>query len=269
VAGLLALADLWRARPPRRDIWFVANVCEEGLGNLRGIRAAVERLRERVGAVIVLEGGAYGAVIHRGIGVVRYRISVATPGGHAWSNFGTPSAVHELVKVAAGIALMEVPNEPRTSFNIGEISGGTTINTIASSAYFLLDLRSADPDRLEQLCRRVKGIVSHYEKPPAVAFTVEEIGARPAGGIPADHPLVRIALESLNEAGTIGNGDKIMRAASTDANVPLSEGIPTVCIGLTAGHHAHRPDEYVEIAPLEQGILHCWLTIKGAVAWLP
>jgi di/tripeptidase len=233
------------------------------------MRAAVERLRERIGAVIVLEGGAYGAVIHRGIGVVRYRIHVTTPGGHAWSNFGTPSAVHELARVAAGIAAIQVPEEPRTSYNIGEIAGGTTINTIASSAHLLLDLRSADPEALEQLCRRVKGIVDDHQKPPAVAFSVDEIGARPAGAIPPEHPLVSITLASLVEAGFTSNGDKIVRAASTDANVPLAEGIPTVCIGLTAGHHAHRLDEYIEIAPLEQGLLHCWLAVKGAVAWLP
>lgn len=269
VAGLLALAELCRERVPSRDVWFVANVCEEGLGNLRGMRAAVTQLQDKIGAVIVLEGGAYGAVIHRGIGVVRYRISVTTPGGHAWSNFGTPSAVHELCKVAVDIAALEVPTEPRTSFNIGEIAGGTTINTIASSAHFLLDLRSEDPITLSRLSRDVKDVVAKRQKLPEIKIDVEEIGARPAGGIPDHHPLVQLALRSLVEVGYEGNGDKIMRAASTDANVPLSLGIPTVCIGLTVGHHAHRLDEYIEIAPLAQGLQHCWLTIKGAIAWLP
>jgi tripeptide aminopeptidase len=269
VAGLLALAELWREQSPRRDIWVVANVCEEGLGNLRGMRAVVNQLREHIGAAIVLEGGAYGAVIHRGIGVVRYRITVTTPGGHAWSNFGTPSAVHELCKVAADIAALEVPSEPRTSFNIGEIAGGTTINTIASSAHLLLDLRSEEPITLSRLSRDVKAIVAARRKSPEIAIDVEEIGARPAGGISDHHPLVQLALRSLIEVGYDGNSDKIMRAASTDANVPLSVGIPTVCIGLTVGHHAHRLDEYIEIAPLAQGIQHCWLTMKGALAWLP
>lgn len=269
VAGLLALAELWREQSPSRDIWFVANVCEEGLGDLRGMKEAVRTLKSDIGAVVVLEGGAYGAVIHRGIGVMRYRITVTTPGGHAWSNFGTPSAVHELCKVAVDIAALEVPQEPRTSFNIGEIAGGTTINTIAASAHFLLDLRSEDPTTLTRLSRDVKAIVAKRKQMPDIAIEVEEIGARPAGGISDQHPLVQIALRSLREAGYTGENDKIMRAASTDANVPLSQGIPTVCIGVTVGHHAHRLDEYIEISPLSQGLQHCWLTTKGAIAWLP
>ncbi len=269
VAGLLALAELWREQSPSRDIWFVANVCEEGLGDLRGMKAAVQELKAQIGAVVVLEGGAYGAVIHRGIGVMRYRITVTTPGGHAWSNFGTPSAVHELCKVAVDIAALDAPQEPRTSFNIGEIAGGTTINTIAAAAHLLLDLRSEDPAILNRLARDVKTIVAKRQQVPNIAIEMEEIGARPAGGIPDQHPLVRIALHSLTEAGYTGDSDKIMRAASTDANVPLSLGIPTICIGLTVGHHAHRLDEYIEIPPLAQGLQHCWLTTKGAIAWLP
>lgn len=261
VAGLLRLAACLAKGQPRRDVWFVANVGEEGLGNLNGMWTVVRRLRARLGAVVVLEGGAYGSVIHRAIGVERRRIVVEAGGGHSWSDFGKPSAIHELCRIGTAIAALKVPKKPRTSYNLGMIEGGTSINTIAPQATALLDLRSEEPKALKKLASKVDGILRkrwHKE----VKVRSELIGERPAGAIPATHPLVRAALDSLK---ALGYRNPLLRAASTDANVPLALGIPTVCIGLSVGHNAHRVDEYIEVAPLKEGLQHCYLVVLAAL----
>lgn len=265
VAGLISVAEALIAAQPRpRDIWFVANVGEEGLGNLSGMWSAMKRLRARLGAAVILEGGSYGSVIHRGIGVARRRISVRCEGGHAWSDFGSASAIHELCRIGARIAAIQPPTEPRTSYNIGSIEGGRSINTIAEQASLLLDMRSEEPVMLDRLARRIDRMVAAASR-PGVEVSSEAIGERPAGGIPADHPLVQGAIASLRG---LGHPEPTRRAASTDANVPLALGIPALCIGLAEGHNAHRLDEFVDVAPLDRGLLHVLQVLEEADAFL-
>ncbi|MBA3531053.1 MAG: M20/M25/M40 family metallo-hydrolase [Ardenticatenales bacterium] len=261
VAGLLTLAKQLRAQPLRRDIWLAANVGEEGLGNLNGMWTVVRRLEKQLGAVIVLEGGAYGTIIHRGIGVKRRQLIVETAGGHAWSDFGTPSAIHELCRLGGAIAALTVPEEPRTSFNLGVIEGGTSINTIAARASALLDMRSEEPTALQRLEAQVDRLVAQARR-SGVTVTSKSMGDRPAGGISPTHPLVGAAVESL---AWLEEPPPSLRAASTDANVPLALGLPAVCIGLTVGHNAHRLDEYVELGPLKNGVQHVYLVIVAAL----
>ena len=260
-AGLLRLAALLGEQTPRRDVWVVANVCEEGLGNLKGMWTVMRRLQPKIGAVVVLEGGTYGSVIHQAIGVHRRRLTVTTDGGHSWSDFGTPSAIHELCRVGAALAGMKVPKKPRTSYNLGMIEGGTSINTIAATATALLDLRSEVPKGLQKLTDKVDRILVQVRR-KGVELHSEVIGERPAGLISLKHPLVQAALSSLD---WVGHDDPQPRMASTDANVPLSMGIPTVCIGVTVGQNAHRLDEYIELTPLKNGLQHCYLTILAAL----
>jgi acetylornithine deacetylase/succinyl-diaminopimelate desuccinylase-like protein len=125
------------------DIVAVADVGEEGLGNLCGARAAVERYRENLGAVIVIDGDI-GQITHIAVGSKRWRITVRGPGGHSFGDFGTPSAIHGLSRIIAALSEMEVPQKPKTTFNVGTIEGGTSINTIAAHATALLDMRSTD-----------------------------------------------------------------------------------------------------------------------------
>lgn len=265
VAGLISLAEALAAAQRRpRDIWFVANVGEEGLGNLSGMWSAMHRLKERLGAAVILEGGSFGSVIHRGIGVARRRIGVRCEGGHAWSDFGAASAIHELCRIGASIAAIRPPTEPRTSYNIGRIEGGRSINTIAEQASLLLDLRSEDPIMLDRLARRIDRLVAAAGR-PGVEVTSEAIGERPAGGIPEEHPLVRGAIESLR---ALGHPEPTRRAASTDANVPLAIGIPALCIGLAEGHNAHRLDEFVDVGPLDRGLLHVLQVLEEVDGYL-
>lgn len=245
VAGLLHLAEsLVRHKLARTgDTWFVANVGEEGLGDLRGMRAAVDRLHTRIGAAIALEGTGQDRVIHAAIGVRRYRIEVTTPGGHSWQDFGAPSAIHVLARIAEQITRLEVPREPRTTFNIGVIEGGTSVNTIAQHAALLLDLRSVLPTHLSALVRQVEQIIDRMRiATPAAAIRLETVGNRPAGSIPTDHPLVRAATAAYAAIGlSVSYG-----VGSTDANIPLSRDIPAVCVGVGVGEYAHRLDEYIE-----------------------
>ncbi|MBI4630319.1 MAG: M20/M25/M40 family metallo-hydrolase [Chloroflexi bacterium] len=121
------------------DLWLAANVCEEGLGDLRGMRKVVERFGDSVKATIIIEGMSFGRVIHGAIGVHRFRITAQAEGGHSWSKFGNPSAIHGLIKLANHIVEMDVPKKPKTTYNIGVIRGGTSVNTIANEASLELD----------------------------------------------------------------------------------------------------------------------------------
>ncbi len=251
VAGLFGL--LWelrqRGRTPPGDIWLVANVGEEGLGDLCGMRAVVERFGEQVGAYIVLEGMALGQIYHRGLGVKRYRLVVRTAGGHSWVDFGRPSAIHELAAMITELSAFVLPEEPRTTFNVGVIAGGTTVNTIADQAHLELDLRSEDAQVLDRLSTQVENLVIAGKR-PGVRCEYEVIGQRPSGYISPDEPLVRLAARSLENLGFQPH----FNVGSTDANIPLSLGLPAICLGLTTGGGAHTRDEYIHISPLTQGL---------------
>ena len=251
VAGLSALAWLLQERGIRLpgDVWLVANVGEEGLGNLRGMKAVVERFEGRAKAYVVLEGMALGQVYHRALGVRRYRIRMHTPGGHSWIDYGRPSAVHELSALAARITALKVPSAPRTTLNVGKIAGGTSVNTIAAEAELELDLRSERWETLAAVAAQVEQLAIATRR-EGVEVEVTIIGERPAGELPAQHPLVRLAQACLQEEGLPSN----LNIGSTDANQPLSQGLPAVTIGLTTGSGAHTVHEYINIEPLAKGL---------------
>lgn len=253
VAGLLHLAQAFQRfdLPNQGDVWFVANVGEEGLGDLRGIRAAVDRLRDQIGAVIALEGCDFGTLHHQAIGVRRYKIEVTAPGGHSWGNFGTPSAIHVLARLAARISELEVPRSPRTTFNIGVISGGTSVNTIAQQASMLLDMRSVSAGALADLVAQVDRLIrAAAGEHGGVQVRAQVVGDRPSGTIPRDHALVQAAVAAYQSVGASVS----YQQSSTDANIPLSQGIPAVCVGLTDGGNAHRSDEFIIPANLGRGM---------------
>jgi hypothetical protein len=157
VAALLWLGRQLQQRRPVVDVWLVANTGEEGNGDLRGMRAAVDRLAGQIGACIVIEGMGLSRVVHRALGSRRFRIEVTAPGGHSWSDFGAASAVHVLVQLAADLTRLKASAQPRTTFNIGVVEGGTSINTIAQQASLELDLRSEDPAALNAIVAQANG----------------------------------------------------------------------------------------------------------------
>ncbi|MFV9507287.1 MAG: M20/M25/M40 family metallo-hydrolase [Oscillochloridaceae bacterium umkhey_bin13] len=253
LAGLIHVAQAMQRHdlPNQGDIWFVANIGEEGLGDLRGMRAAVDRLRDQIGRVIVLEGCDFGTLHHQAIGVRRYRIEAHSPGGHSWGNFGTPSAIHALVRLAARITDLAVPRNPRTTFNLGVIEGGTSVNTIAESASMLLDMRSVGTAALDELINQVDRLVAAAANESSeITWKVTTVGNRPSGVISREHPLVHAAVSAYHWVGAHVS----FQQSSTDANIPLSQGIPAVCIGLTDGGNAHRHDEFILPANLGRGL---------------
>lgn len=265
VAGLLALAGLFldSNMRPDNDVWFVANVCEEGLGDLRGMRRVVERFG-RSASYIVIEGGSYGHVFHRAIGVRRFRLTVKTPGGHSWGDFGSPSAIHILGRIIDGLSRVQLPQEPKTTINVGVVEGGTTVNSIAAQASCLIDMRSMDPGLLKQLVADVEEIVSDCTEARDVSATLTQIGNRPAGTLPEQTPLVTWAADALR---LFGCDEVYFMAGSTDANIPISMGIPSVCIGLANSGNTHRFDEFLDPARLPEGLSQLLLLTLAAAGW--
>ena len=231
------------------DIWFVANICEEGLGDLRGMKAVVDRFGADVQAYLVLEGLSLGYVYNRAVGVKRYRITAKTAGGHSWSDYGKPSAIHELSRLIMELTSLELPSHPRTTMNVGKISGGTSVNVIASEAWMELDLRSEGQESLAELVRVVEKIIRDGTK-PEVKFEAEVIGQRPAGEMDANHPLIKLAVACLHEQGL----DAVLTSGSTDANIPLSKGYPAVVLGVTTGGGGHTVNEFINTEPVEKGL---------------
>jgi acetylornithine deacetylase/succinyl-diaminopimelate desuccinylase-like protein len=261
VASLLTLARFFQQQKimPECDLWFVATTGEEGLGDLKGMKCAFRRLKPRVGCVINLEGLAFGHIYHAGIAVRRLRITATAEGGHSWLHFGRPNAIHGLVELGARIVGMRPPQSPRTTYNIGVIEGGHSVNSIAGYASLWLDLRSEDPKALETLEQHVRAHVDAVTKHD-LNFTIEIVGDRPAGSIPADHPLVLGAMRALEVVGTQG----VLETGSTDGNIPLAEGCPAITIGITRGGNAHRLDEYIETSPVESGLRQLILLVLAA-----
>ncbi len=249
VAALLAIKDILCAQHLPADIWFVANVREEGLGDLGGIRAAYEKLGPRLGLAMIIEGIALGRIYHAGIAVRRLKITCRTPGGHSWLHFGRPSAIHGLMRLGAQITMIQPPISPRTTYNIGVIEGGRSVNSIAANASLLLDMRSEDPEMLATLERQIRAMVDSC-RAPEMEFEVKVVGDRPAGSIPISHPLVQAACQASELAGI----QPVLESGSTDANALLAAGLPTVTVGVAHGGNAHRTDEYIETASTLDGM---------------
>jgi acetylornithine deacetylase/succinyl-diaminopimelate desuccinylase-like protein len=231
------------------DLWLVANTGEEGLGDLRGMRAVVDHFGADVLAYLIIEGLSLGYIQHRALGVLRYRISSKTTGGHSWSDYGQPSALHELSNLVTQLTTIPLPDSPRTTMNVGRMGGGTSINAIAADAWLELDLRSESPQVLTELAQRVEQLVETAGR-PKVRMEAEMIGRRPAGDLPANHPLVNLAKDCLREQGI----EPKLMIGSTDANVPLSRGLPAVVLGVTNGGGAHTNGEFIYTQPVGRGM---------------
>jgi tripeptide aminopeptidase len=260
VATLIELASILdeaQVKTPG-DLLLVANVGEEGLGNLRGIRAICDRFGDELGGVIAIEGHNVGRVTHGAVGSKRIRVTVCGPGGHSWGAFGQPSAIHELGLIIADISKLNVPEDPKTTFNVGLIEGGVSVNTIAPRASAVIDMRSVDPAALNRVSSEVVQIVGRRQS-DLISTQIEVLGERPAGWIDASARIVQTASSILRELGI----EPVLNASSTDANIPISRGIPAICIGLTHGSGAHRVEESIEIAPIEQGVLQLALLVSA------
>jgi len=272
VAALLALARaLQFARvKPERTLLFVSDVGEEGEGNLRGMRAIVDNYRERLKAVVVLDGSGTDHVTTKALASRRLEALITGPGGHSWSDFGMPNPINALVRSSVRFINTKVPASPRTTFNIGQIEGGTSVNSIPHEARLKVDIRSESEDeltRLESALREciIAGVRDEMDSARdrskgKLEWKVELLGSRPGGELPSDSPLLA-ALRAADEI--VGNESRVERS-STDANIPLSLGIDAISIGAGgSGGGAHSLQEWYDSAGRETGMKRALLTILG------
>ncbi len=243
--GLAALVAIARAMndpqlKTRKTFLFVADVGEEGEGNLRGMRRLIETYGSRLRYLVALDGSSIDHVTSAALASHRVEVSVSGPGGHSWSDFGAPNPIHALARGIARFAATPVPRTPRTSFNVGEIQGGTSVNAIPSRASIKVDLRSESDVELGTLAAALEAAIQagvdeemaaarERGVPVADGLAIETkvMGIRPGGELPEDSPL----LAALYAADAyLANRSRIERA-STDANLPLSLGIPAIALG--------------------------------------
>ncbi len=267
LTALLAIAAALRYAniTPPIPILFAANVGEEGEGDLRGMRHLFERgpYRTRIAAAIILEGGGNNAAVTRALGSLRFRVTITGPGGHSWADAGAPNPILILSQALAQIAALKLPTSPLTTINVGHISGGTSINSIPESATALLDLRSTDPAQLISTATDIHAIFndiiatqSTTNSPPKLH--IETIGNRPAAALPDDSPILH-TLRAVDRHLVLRTEPRL---GSTDANIPLSRGIPAVALGSGGnGGGIHTLQEWYDPTGRETALRRILLTL--------
>lgn len=229
-------------------ITFVADVGEEGLGDLRGMKMLFsDSMKGQIDKFVSIDGTGYG-IVTVGVGSNRYRVTFSGPGGHSYGAFGMANPIHAMGRAIAKIADFEVPSDPKTTFNVGRVGGGTSVNAIASEAWMEVDLRSSDVRSLNRVDAKFHAAVRaaveeenrRWNNRGKVSVSIELVGARPAGETSVDSPIVQTALKVSRALGI----EDDLRESSTDANVPMNLHIPAITIGGGGrGAGAHSPEE--------------------------
>jgi acetylornithine deacetylase/succinyl-diaminopimelate desuccinylase-like protein len=269
LAALLALARVLTETgvPVTRPLLFLASVGEEGAGNLRGVRHffSSRSWNPPPFGFISLDGVGLDRIIHRGVGSLRLRVTARGPGGHSWTDFGKPNPIHLLGVIVAGFQKLQLGKAPRSTLTVARWGGGTSINSIPVEAWIEVDLRSESEDELVHLERQVSAILGAGRDTTVVPgaldepdLAVQEIGRRPAGITDPSAPLVQKAVEATRILGESPE----LAGSSTDANLPMSLGIPAITVGAGgAGGRVHTPGEWYENRKGPEGIFRALLTI--------
>ncbi len=238
----------------RRDILFVADVGEEGAGDLRGMRHLFQHgeYAGRIDAFITIDSPDMDGIATRGIGSRRYRVTFNGPGGHSWAAFGLVNPMHAAAGAITQLASLDVPASPRTTFCASRVGGGTSINAIPNSVWAEFDLRSEEAGALDGLDRRFLDVIDaavsaeNAIRAGSVSAELTKIGDRPAGRTEELHWLPRLAFAAIAQHGFAPR----FEASSTDANIPMSLGIPAIKIGSGGtGGRAHSPEEWIDVEP--------------------
>jgi tripeptide aminopeptidase len=270
-AGLAALVGVARALSEGRvrtskTVVFAGDVGEEGEGNLRGIRALVESYGSRLAAVIAVDGASTEHITTQGIASHRFEITITGPGGHSWSDFGAPNPITALSRGIVKFSTLRVPEDPRSSYNFGVIEGGTSVNSIPARAVVKVDLRSEDEAEVVKMETALRDAMQEGIKEEmaaardastALQLNSKSLGLRPSGKLPENSPL----LDSIRSVDRFLGTRSRLERSSTDANIPLSLGIPAISIG--GGGKAggsHTLDEWYDPAGRELGLKRLFLT---------
>lgn len=251
-------------------VLFVANVGEEGLGDLRGVRHLFNNeLKGKITHFISVDGTGL-EVTNTAVGVVRYRVTLRGPGGHSYGAFGLPSPIHALGRAIEKISRFQVPRQPKTTFNVGRIEGGTSVNSIAHTAWMEVDMRSESATELAKLEAEFKRVTqealdeenARWESPKKLTIEMKIVSQRPAGVTPADSPIVKIAMAA---DAALGIKTKLT-SGSTDSNIPISLGVPAITIdGGGEGRGAHSLDESFDTTDSHIGTQRALLIVLGIV----
>jgi acetylornithine deacetylase/succinyl-diaminopimelate desuccinylase-like protein len=237
---------------PQQGFVFIMNSCEEGLGNLKGSKKIVDTYGTRIKEFISFDG-YIGPCTNKAVGSQRYKVTVTTEGGHSYADFGNQNAIYFLSAIIQTLYTIHPPKKEKTTYNVGSISGGTSVNTIAESASMLYEFRSLDKDCLKQMETFFWSVIDSYSK-MNIGVDVEVIGIRPCDG-----DIDKIKLDNLTEKNKeiikyYYDGDVNSSASSTDSNIPLSVGIPANTIGTVIGGGAHTRGEWIDIKSLNIGL---------------
>ena len=250
VAGLLFIIAMIRrlGLTLPQGALFAFNTGEEGLGNLKGMRQIMKDWHGRIADVLAVDC-TYDQVVDIPVGSRRYTVTVATEGGHSWMHFGKTNAIAVAASIIEGIYALTVPATPRTTYNVGTISGGTTVNSIAAGASFTVDLRSESQGELTRLDEAFKALLKKAQTPDA-AISLTLIGERPcSSGLRADAQCSRIT--AIRRAYGL---ETAFISGSTDANIPLSLGVPALSFGICRSHGEHTVKETLELDTVETGL---------------
>jgi acetylornithine deacetylase/succinyl-diaminopimelate desuccinylase-like protein len=248
---------------PATNIVFIGNVGEEGEGNLRGMRHIFgdERWAEAINSLLVIDGAGCDTYVTQALGSRRFEITFRGPGGHSWSDFGTPNPIVLLARALAQFSQAEVPESPRTTFNIGVIQGGTSVNSIPESASARVDLRSAAMEELHKLEGRLREAVKSAAQgvnEQKISVEMQTIGDRPAATLPSDARILQV-IRAVDAHLRIKS---IPRLASTDANIPLSLGKEAITIGSGGdGGGAHTLREWFDCSQRDLGLKRILLAL--------
>lgn len=249
------------------DIIFGGTVGEEGAGDLRGVKAFFAE-HDDIDAFVSLDGEGESHIIYKATGSFRYTVTYSGPGGHSFAAFGTPSATHALGRAIAAIADLQTVEDPKTTFSVGEVTGGTSVNAIAQEAAMIVDLRSNEIGELEKLDARFLDIVRKAARDEnarwgddRLTVSINRFGDRAPASQLADAPIVQIAAAAVE---AIGKTPELGEPSSTDSNLPMSLGIPSVTIGLGGKFGgAHTLEEWHDPADGHIAIQKSFLTILG------
>jgi len=271
-AGLAALVGLARALAEsgvrtEKIIALAGDVGEEGEGNLRGIRALVDAYGSRLAAVIALDGPSPDHITTQAIASRRVEVDIGGPGGHSWSDFGAPNPITAIARGIVRFSSITIPADPRSTYNFGTIEGGTSVNSIPSRAVVKVDLRSEQEHELARLESTLRdameaGVNDELSAKGAAGDALQlnfrSLGTRPAGKLPDDSPLLA-TIRSVDRY--VGNVSRLEKS-STDANLPLSLGIPAVAIGGGGkGGGSHTSEEWYDPTGRELGLKRLFLTV--------
>lgn len=239
---------------PKEPVLIVFNSCEEGLGNLKGVRRICQDYAGRIRELVSFDG-QYSSIVVRAVGSERWKVQVATCGGHSYAAFGNPNAIAHLAGLIHKLYQQPVPQCPdrKTTYNVGTIQGGTSVNTIAQQVEMTYEYRSDDYESMMQMRSQFQQYVEEANCPDA-RFEITLLGERPCGNAVPEKAEAQLLERCGRIIEEITGVSPAYRASSTDANIPLSLGIPATTFGLYLGEGAHTREEYIEIESLRPGL---------------